>query len=234
MRTNAPIDSSGPAEYLRSSAHKVVQRNDTIAGHSVSRIGSFAEISSAGRDTTGAPRLVNPGDHYVALTALVDNFSQSVVLHACQLDADGDSLYDHWETEGVDVEQDGAVDLNLPAMGAQVETRICSSKSIADDDSPAVNPPPSARSSPSRCPRLPGRVFATAPSRPGSAPRESQSTSMRAGRAEHWAPSPFTAATASSRPARATISTSSTTAPKGRSAFPARSTRWAANRHAIR
>ena len=141
VRAQAPIDSSGPAEYLRSSAHKVVQRNDTIAGHSVSRIGSFAEISSAGRDTTGAPRLVNPGDHYVALTALVDNFSQSVVLRASQLDTDGDGLYDHWETEGIDIDQDGTIDLNLPAMGAQVGRKdLFLEVDWLDDDLPAVNP----------------------------------------------------------------------------------------------
>ena len=33
-------------------------------------------------------------------------------------DSDGDALPDKWETDGVDVDGDGAVDLDLPAMGA--------------------------------------------------------------------------------------------------------------------
>lgn len=33
-------------------------------------------------------------------------------------DTDGDGLYDVWETEGVDINADGIIDLDLPAMGA--------------------------------------------------------------------------------------------------------------------
>ncbi|MBN1312946.1 MAG: DUF11 domain-containing protein [Anaerolineae bacterium] len=33
-------------------------------------------------------------------------------------DKDGDGLLDHWETDGLDVDNDGFVDVNLPAMGA--------------------------------------------------------------------------------------------------------------------
>ena len=33
-------------------------------------------------------------------------------------DADGDALPDSWETDGVDVDGDGTIDLDLPGMGA--------------------------------------------------------------------------------------------------------------------
>ncbi len=35
------------------------------------------------------------------------------------LDSDGDGLYDHWEQDGIDVDFDGVIDLDLPAFGAQ-------------------------------------------------------------------------------------------------------------------
>jgi hypothetical protein len=38
-------------------------------------------------------------------------------VEACT-DADGDALCDRWETDGVDVDEDGAIDLDLPGMGA--------------------------------------------------------------------------------------------------------------------
>ena len=37
---------------------------------------------------------------------------------ASHLDTDEDGLLDHWETKGVDIDQDGAIDLNLATMGA--------------------------------------------------------------------------------------------------------------------
>jgi hypothetical protein len=33
-------------------------------------------------------------------------------------DTDGDGLLDHWETDGIDINRDGTVDLDLPALGA--------------------------------------------------------------------------------------------------------------------
>lgn len=36
-------------------------------------------------------------------------------------DSDGDGLLDSWETNGIDIDGDGTIDLNLPAMGADPE-----------------------------------------------------------------------------------------------------------------
>lgn len=35
-----------------------------------------------------------------------------------EVDTDGDDLPDHWETEGIDYDNDGIIDVDLPAMGA--------------------------------------------------------------------------------------------------------------------
>ena len=58
---------------------------------------------------------------FVASTA-----TTSMIVRASQLDSDEDGLYDHWERAGggIDMDQDGVIDLDLNAMGASVLTRI--------------------------------------------------------------------------------------------------------------
>ncbi len=44
-------------------------------------------------------------------------------------DADGDGLPDTWETDGIDTNDDGTPEVDLPAMGAAPTTRTSSSRS---------------------------------------------------------------------------------------------------------
>ena len=45
-------------------------------------------------------------------------FDVTLTLRLPGADADGDALPDEWETDGVDVDEDGTIDLDLPGMGA--------------------------------------------------------------------------------------------------------------------
>ena len=54
-----------------------------------------------------------PGNHTVD-----DNANGDVTLAVGVADADGDALPDDWETNGVDVDGNGTIDLDLPGMGA--------------------------------------------------------------------------------------------------------------------
>jgi hypothetical protein len=73
-------------------------------------------ISVAAADTSGNPRIVQPGDHYVAFWA--NTAAGPMVVRAAQLDSDGDGLYDHWEQNGIDVDGDGMAEIDLSRMGA--------------------------------------------------------------------------------------------------------------------
>ena len=46
------------------------------------------------------------------------SYSFTLVVGDEAADADGDALPDAWEEDGVDIDGDGTVDLDLPAMGA--------------------------------------------------------------------------------------------------------------------
>ncbi len=65
--------------------------------------------------------IMDLGDSVYDSTAFVDNFRWLYGV-ACEpgadTDSDRDSLLDAWETEGIDFNHDGVVDLDLPAMGA--------------------------------------------------------------------------------------------------------------------
>jgi hypothetical protein len=51
----------------------------------------------------------------------VDNYGMLKIIIEPDLDADGDGLLDSWEQEGIDFDEDGTVDLDLPMLGADWE-----------------------------------------------------------------------------------------------------------------
>jgi hypothetical protein len=96
----------------------VIQINDTVGGASVLSLALYDAIANAATDDAGVVRTQRRGDHRVALWA--QTTAGNMIVRASQLDSDQDGLYDHWETKGggIDIDQDGVIDLDLAAMGA--------------------------------------------------------------------------------------------------------------------
>lgn len=51
------------------------------------------------------------------------DFNDFVAVLRVDADSDGDGLWDDWETNGIDAEGDGTVDLDLPALGADLKRK---------------------------------------------------------------------------------------------------------------
>jgi hypothetical protein len=106
---------------------------------SVNTVFGMSEANAAGTTYDGATTLLTAktpldgttvvitlsimdlGDSVYDSTVFVDNF-RWLFGEACEpgadADADRDSLLDSWETDGIDFDNDGVIDLDLPAMGA--------------------------------------------------------------------------------------------------------------------
>jgi beta-lactam-binding protein with PASTA domain len=107
--------------FSRSTPIPVVQIGDTIksaALHTVSAIAVNDPIAQANYDNALLPRAERVGDHRVAFYVQVDGGATQMIVRGEQLDSDQDGLFDHWETEGIDLDGTGNIDLDLPAMGA--------------------------------------------------------------------------------------------------------------------
>jgi hypothetical protein len=100
----------------------VVQLNDKLGGDTITGLGFFDGVANAAQDESDNIRTMRRGDHRVAFWASTAA-GGSFIARANHLDSDQDGLLDHWETTGIDMDQDGVVDLNLPAMGVQVNSR---------------------------------------------------------------------------------------------------------------
>ncbi|MGO4883680.1 MAG: Ig-like domain-containing protein [Bryobacteraceae bacterium] len=100
----------------------VVQIGDRIGANTVASIGAYDDVANAAEDESGDVRTMRRGDHRVAFWASTSSGGQMIV-RANHLDSDQDGLLDHWETTGIDMDQDGVVDLDLAAMGANVNAR---------------------------------------------------------------------------------------------------------------
>jgi Big-like domain-containing protein len=108
--------------YHPRTAIPVVQINDRIGGNTVTALGVFDDVANAAEDESSNIRTMRRGDHRVAFWASISGGGQMIV-RANHLDSDQDGLLDHWETTGIDMDQDGVVDLNLAQMGANVNAR---------------------------------------------------------------------------------------------------------------
>ena len=96
----------------------VVQVGDSLHGAEILAVEPATPIAAAEYDPDGVPRDVRRGDHYLSFTATTGSGDQLV--WAAHLDTDADGLLDHWERAGggIDMDQDGSVDLDLSALGA--------------------------------------------------------------------------------------------------------------------
>jgi hypothetical protein len=105
----------------------VVQVGDNLGGNTITAIGVYDPIAMAAYDESANPypqgkiRTMRRGDHCVAFWASTNN--GQFIARANHLDSDQDGLLDHWETTGIDMNQDGQVDLKLSDYGADPFTR---------------------------------------------------------------------------------------------------------------
>lgn len=78
-------------------------------------------LETPGAQITITLSIMDLGDSIFDSTAFIDNFRWFFGL-SCEAgadaDSDGDSLLDDWEINGIDFDNDGIVDLDLPAFGA--------------------------------------------------------------------------------------------------------------------
>lgn len=123
---NRQLDGRREIVYHANSPRPVVQIGDTIdlgGGQRalVQQLGVSRTVAAALTDAGGAARTQQRGDHQVVFWARTDQ--GQVVVRGRHLDSDQDGLLDHWETSGLDIDQDGTVDLNLAAMGADPAQR---------------------------------------------------------------------------------------------------------------
>lgn len=89
----------------------VIQVGDRLGARTVGGISIYDPIGAALTDDAGQERSQQRGDHRVAFVASTD--LDTIVVRGTQLDSDQDGLLDHWETTGVDFNNDGTVDLPL-------------------------------------------------------------------------------------------------------------------------
>jgi hypothetical protein len=82
---------------------------------------AVSPLERPGADITITLSITDLGDSIYDSTVFLDNlrwFFGLSCLPGADADTDGDDLLDDWETNGIDFDNDGVVDLDLPAMGA--------------------------------------------------------------------------------------------------------------------
>lgn len=91
----------------------VIQVGDLIgAGNQVATITVHDPIALAATDATGTTRVQRPPDHRVVFSATTQA-GGNILVRGTHIDSDEDGLPDHWETSGIDFDQDGTLDLAL-------------------------------------------------------------------------------------------------------------------------
>jgi hypothetical protein len=105
--------SGGNLTYKVTRPQPVIQINDRIGSQTITGFNVYDQLANVNLDSAGSPRAPKRGDHQLAFTA--STATGQIVVRAIQMDTDGDGLYDHWETGGVDFNQDGQIDLPLNA-----------------------------------------------------------------------------------------------------------------------
>ncbi len=103
-------------QYHATTPVPVLQEGDVIDGGTVEGLTLYDPLSLPAVGSDGAPHVPQPGDHYVAFSALTDQGVK--VVRGARLDTDGDGLMDHWETTGIDMDGDQRPELKLHLFGA--------------------------------------------------------------------------------------------------------------------
>ncbi len=88
----------------------VIQIGDRIGTHTVNEINVYDPLAKA---ATEATRNERAGDHRLAFWA--NTSGGDMIVRATQTDNDEDGLFDHWESSGIDFNNDGTIDIALNA-----------------------------------------------------------------------------------------------------------------------
>ena len=110
-----PLSPTAPSEVLdfnKTSPIPAIQIGDKINDATVDKIAVYDPLGKATTDVSKQQQ----GDHRLGFWVSTDK--GDMVVRAEHLDTDQDGLLDDWETNGIDIDQDGVVDLDLAAMGA--------------------------------------------------------------------------------------------------------------------
>lgn len=96
----------------------VAQVGDVFQGVIVAEIDLLDPLAKALADADGNDRTqFGRADHRL-LFAIEDPLGLRQLVIAEAFDVDADGLFDHWETDGIDMDGDGVADLDLPELGA--------------------------------------------------------------------------------------------------------------------
>jgi len=117
------FEPADPSSFRPRSPLPVIQIGDKLppgSGKPIAQLAIYDPIANAAADQAGV-RTQRRGDHYVAFWAAIAD--EQFAVRAAHLDSDEDGLVDHWETDGIDVDQDGSPDLQLHSMGALPDKR---------------------------------------------------------------------------------------------------------------
>ena len=92
----------------------------TIPGFSTQTSGAFQQSGTLQPGTYSTEGIASCGASggNLGQVSCTSSYSFTITLTDAQSDLDGDGLLDSWETDGIDFTDNGSVDLDLPAMGA--------------------------------------------------------------------------------------------------------------------
>lgn len=88
-----------------------IQIGDTLGTETVSFIYPIDDSIARARTNPIGSADDKPGEH--RLVFRVSSSGNDIIVRATQKDSDQDGLYDHWETSGIDFDQNGTIDLAL-------------------------------------------------------------------------------------------------------------------------
>jgi hypothetical protein len=123
VNVDSALPGPGSLQFDKTSAIPVAQVNDTVFKAGGAQITSLVpgNLGAGNHDQAGNPRTPRAGDNQMVFWA--NTTAGTMIIRGTHYDSDQDGLLDHWETQGIDINQDGTIDLNLPAMGANPQKR---------------------------------------------------------------------------------------------------------------
>jgi hypothetical protein len=97
------LESGGVVSVTSQPARRVTKVNSSVGGKKILGLSLHDSPNASGA---------------LAFWAVFSDGTQGVLRATLDVDTDGDALLDSWETQGIDFDGDGTIDLDLPALGA--------------------------------------------------------------------------------------------------------------------